>query len=88
MEEESSSIRNDPSFRLGTVVGRMQAIRDMMALFAIGEAADDDLDGQMKDIVRRQATIALWLEQAETECDVEWELLLSELREQDSKDDH
>ncbi|WP_333612745.1 hypothetical protein [Brevundimonas bullata] len=84
--EEESSILNDPSFRLGTLVGRLQAIRDMMALFAIGEAADDDLDGQMKDIVRRQAAIALWLEQAETECDVKWERLLSELREQEGED--
>lgn len=80
--EEESSIHNDPSFRLGTLVGRKQAISEMMTLFAIGEAADDDLDGQMKDIVRRQATIALWLEQAEAECDGKWDLLLSEVREQ------
>ena len=79
--KKESSIHNDPSFRLGTLVGRNQAIREMMTLFAIGEAADDDLDGQMKDIVRRQATIALWLEQAETECDGKWDLLLSEVRE-------
>ncbi len=84
--EEESNIHNDPGFRLGTLVGRMQAIRDMMALFAMGEAADDDLDGQMKDIVRRQAAIALWLEQAETECDARWEGLLSELREQEGED--
>ena len=80
--KKESCIHNDPSFRLGTLVGRNQAIREMMTLFAIGEAADDDLDGQMKDIVRRQATIALWLEQAETECDGKWDLLLSEVREQ------
>jgi hypothetical protein len=80
--KKESSIHNDSSFRLGTLVGRNQAIREMMTLFAIGEAADDDLDGQMKDIVRRQATIALWLEQAETECDGKWDLLLSEVREQ------
>ncbi|NWE51872.1 hypothetical protein [Brevundimonas sp. P7753] len=84
--EEESNIHNDPSFRLGTLVGRLQAVRDMMALFAMGEAADDDLDGQMKDIVRRQAAIALWLEQAQTECDARWERLLSELREQEGED--
>lgn len=81
--EEESSIHNDPSFRLGTIVGGMQAITAMMALFAIGEAADGDVDGQMEDIVRRQASIALWLEQAEAECSVEWKLLLSDLRAQE-----
>lgn len=67
------------------IVGGMQAIREMMALFAIGESADGDLDGQMKDIVRRQASIALGLEQAEADSSAEWKLLLSDLRTQEDK---
>lgn len=74
---------DDPSFRLGMIVGRMQAITDMMALFAQGDAADDDLPGQLNDIVQRQSAISAWLDQAKAECDAESELLLAELQAQE-----
>ena len=73
-------IHDDPSFRLGMIVGRMQAITDMRALFAQGEAADDDLPGQLNDIVQRQAAISAWLDQAKAECDAESEMLHAELK--------
>ena len=78
-------IHDDPSFRLGMIVGRLQAVTDMMALFAQGDAADDDLPGQLNDIVQRQAAISAWLDQAKAECDAESELLHQELldREED-----
>lgn len=76
-------IHDHPSFRLGMIVGRMQAITDMMALFAQGGAADDDLPGQLNDIVQRQAAISTWLDQAKEECDAESELLLAELQAQE-----
>lgn len=76
-------IHDDPSFRLGMIVGRMQAIADMMALFAQGDAADDDLPGQLNDIIQRQAAIGVWLDQAKAECDAESELLLAELQAQE-----
>lgn len=78
--DEDDDIQNDPSFRLGMIVGRMQAITDMMALFAHEAAAEDDIPGQLGDIVKRQAAISTWLDQAKAECDVESELLLAELQ--------
>ena len=58
-----------------------------MALFAQGDAADDDLPGQLNDIVQRQAAISAWLDQAKAECDAESELLLAELKAQERDDD-
>jgi len=78
--DEDADLQNDPSFRLGMIVGRMQAITDMMALFAHEAAAEDDIPGQFRDIVKRQAAISTWLDQAKSECDVESELLLAELQ--------
>lgn len=80
-------IHDDLSFRLGMIVGRMQAITDMMALFAQGDAADDDLPGQLRDIVKRQDAISRWMHQAKAECDAEAEMLHAELRAAEDGED-
>ena len=85
--DEDTDIQNDASYRIGMIVGRMQAITDMMALFAHKAAAEDDIPGQFRDIVQRQAAISTWLDQAKAECDLESDLLLSELQAQEREDD-
>ncbi|WEK56456.1 MAG: hypothetical protein P0Y52_07775 [Candidatus Brevundimonas phytovorans] len=84
--EEAPDLQNDPSIRLGMIMGRMQAITDMMALFAHEAAAEDDIPGQFRDIVQRQFAISRWLDQAKAECDAESELLLAELQAQERED--
>ena len=84
---DDDDIQNDPSYRLGMIVGRMQAITDMMALFAHEAAAEDDIPGQFRDIVQRQAAISTWLDQAKAECDLESELLLAEMQAQEREGD-
>ena len=61
-------------------MGRMQTLTDIMALFAQGDAADDDLPGQLRDIVKRQDAISRWMDQAKAECDAEAEMLHAELK--------
>lgn len=73
-------IQDDPSYRFGVIMGRMQTLTDIMALFAQGDAADDDLPGQLRDIVKRQDAISRWMDQAKAECDAEAEMLHAELR--------
>ncbi|MNR23082.1 hypothetical protein D3C85_1400800 [compost metagenome] len=80
---DEHDLQNDPGFRLGMIVGRMQAITDMMTLFAHEAAAEGDIPGQFRDIVQRQAAISTWLDQAKAECDQESELLLAELQAQE-----
>jgi len=73
-------IQDDPNYRFGVLMGRLQTLTDLMALFAQGDAADDDLPGQLQDIVNRQATISRWMDQAKAECDAEAEMLHAELK--------
>lgn len=76
----TDDIRDDPNYRFGVIMGRMQTLTDIMALFAQGDAADDDLPGQLRDIVKRQDAISRWMDQAKAECDAEAEMLHTELR--------
>lgn len=73
-------IQDDPSYRFGVIMGRMQTLTDIMALFAQGDAADGDLPGQLRDIVKRQDAISRWMDQAKAECDAEAEMLHAELK--------
>ncbi|EGF96767.1 hypothetical protein [Brevundimonas diminuta] len=77
---DEDDIRDDPNYRFGVIMGRMQTLTDIMALFAQGDAADDDLPGQLRDIVRRQETISRWMDQTKAECDAEAEMLHAELK--------
>ena len=80
-------IQDDPNYRFGVIMGRMQTLTDIMALFAQGDAADDDLPGQLRDIVRRQETISRWMDQVKAECDAEAEMLHAELKAAEDAED-
>lgn len=85
---EDEDIRDDPNYRFGVLMGRLQTLTDLMALFAQGDAADDDIPGQLQDVVNRQATISRWMDQAKAECDAEAEMLHAELKAaEDAEDD-
>lgn len=77
---EDDDIHDDPNYRFGVIMGRMQTLTDIMALFAQGNAAAGDLPGQLRDIVRRQETISRWMDQAKAECDAEAAMLHAELK--------
>lgn len=84
MDEED--IQNDPSYRFGVIMGRMQTLTDIMALFAQGEADEGNLLGMMQDMAERQAAIGEWLDQARAECDAEAAMLHQELLEAERDD--
>ncbi|MFC7379201.1 hypothetical protein [Brevundimonas sp. GCM10030266] len=75
----TDALLDDPNYRFGVIMGRMQAITEVMALFAPGADQPDDLPGQLRDIVLREDRLATWLEQSRTECDLETEMLQAEL---------
>lgn len=85
MDEED--IQNDPNYRFGVIMGRMQTLTDILALFAQGEADEGNLLGMMQDMAERQAAIGKWLDQARAECDAEAEMLHQELLEAEREDD-
>lgn len=75
----TDALLDGSNYRFGVIMGRMQAITEVMALFAHETAHPDDLPDQLKDIVLRQDRLATWLEQSRTECDLETEMLQAEL---------
>lgn len=42
---DEDDIQDDSNYRFGVIMGRMQTLTDIMALFAQGDAADGDLPG-------------------------------------------
>ena len=70
---------DEPLYRLGTIMGRMHAVNELMARFAEGDAPEHDPARQLRDIVQRQESLAKWLDQAKAEVDADYQLLMDEL---------
>ncbi len=71
----TDALLDDPNYRFGVIMGRMQAITEVMALFAHETARPDDLPNSDR--------LATWLEQSRTECDLETEMQQAELARAD-----
>lgn len=80
---DEDDIQNDPNYRFGVIMGRMQTLTDIMALFAQGDAEDGDLPGLLQDMAERQSAIGRWMDQARAECDAEAAMLHQELLDEE-----